>query len=139
MVQQQAKLRGLSCEFGEHNPYSPRCIGSQSEGCSAKEQGPREAWSQPCGPGSPDVKDCHREEFVSERNLPKGREHLLVEGPYSPCQVKGEGVYQCGTKRLRKNRKEGIIAAEAKIMVFCQKEDKSVRGLFSTGSDESKG
>ena len=48
-------------------------------------------------------------------------------------------MYQCETKRLRKNRKEAIVAAEAKIMVIRQKEDESVKGLFSTGSDESIG
>ena len=87
-VQRQAKLRRWNCSFGEHSPYSPHCIGSRSEGCSAKEQGPREAWSQPCGPG---VKGCHQEELMSERNLPKEREHLLVKDPYSPCQAKGGG------------------------------------------------
>ena len=44
------------------------------------------------------------------------------------------GVYQCGTKRLRKKRKEAIVSAKAKIMLIRQKEEK---GSFSTGSDES--
>ena len=39
---------------------------------------------------------------------------------------------RAGTKRLRKNRKEGIIATEMKIKVFRRKEDKLVRGETKT-------
>ena len=89
------------------------------------------------------MKDCHRVESVSERNRPREREHQLGEGPYTPCQVKGEKVYHCGSKGLEpkgcgRNGKEEEWSRE-KIKVCYLRKDKSARGFVFTGSDESRG